>query len=153
MGEEFVRNKNMIYQEKPENFNPKFEVVGSFVQCNGEIVLLLRQDHKSAGNTWGLPSGKVDEGESLLDAICRETYEETGIIVPPDEMKFFSTVYVKYADYDLIYHMFYAQLDNQPEIIIREDEHKESKWATPQEALKLQLVEDGDECLKLFFGI
>jgi len=143
----------MIYHEKPENFNPKFEVVGSFVQCNGEIVLLLRQDHKSAGNTWGLPSGKVDEGESLLDAICRETYEETGIIVPPDEMKFFSTVYVKYADYDLIYHMFHTQLDNQPEIRIREDEHKQAKWLTPQEALNLQLVEDGDECLKLFFGI
>jgi 8-oxo-dGTP pyrophosphatase MutT (NUDIX family) len=94
----------MIYKEIPENFNPKFEAVGTFVCCNGEIILLHRQDYKPQGGTWGIPSGKRDDGESPLDTACREILEETGIRIPRDEMKYFSVIYVRNAEYDFIYY-------------------------------------------------
>ncbi len=137
----------------PKNFNPKFEVVGSFVQCNGEIILLHRQNHKPQGNTWGIPSGKIHKGESLLDTVCRETTEETGLVIPRDEMKFFSTVYVKFPDYDFVYHMFHTELNEKAEIKISECEHKDAKWISPKDALDLPLIEDLDGCMELFFGI
>ena len=143
----------MIHRTMPKKFNPKFEAVGSFVQFNGEIILLHRQNHKPQGGTWGIPSGKRDDGENPLDTACRETAEETGVVIPRDEMKFFSTVYVRFADYDFVYHMYHAKLDNKPEIKISSSEHKAAKWISPKDALDLPLIEDLDGCMQLFFGI
>lgn len=143
----------MIYLEKPANFNPKFEVVGNFIQCNGEIILLLRQTHKRQANTWGIPGGKVDQGEDILIAAGRETYEETGIIVPEEAVKFFKTIYVQYDDYDFIYHMFHMEFKTKPEIKISEEEHQKAEWKTPIDAFGLPLIEDLDACIKLFFNL
>lgn len=141
----------MIFKNKPENFNPKFEVVGSFVQCAGEIILLHRQDHKPEGGTWGIPSGKIDQGELMITAASRETKEETGLIIPEENFKFFMSIYVRYDNYDFIYHMFHTELVSKPDIKISEEEHKEAKWIKPYEAFNLPLIEDLDVCLKLFF--
>ncbi len=143
----------MILGTLPKDFNPKFEAVGSFVQYNGEIILLHRQDHKSQGGTWGIPSGKKDDGENPIDTACRETAEETGVIISRDEMRFFSTVYVRFADYDFVYHMYHTKLKNKPKIKINEHEHKDAKWVSPKNALALPLIEDLADCIRLFFDM
>jgi hypothetical protein len=74
-------------------------------------------------------------------------------VIPRDEMKFFSTVYVRFADYDFVYHIYHAKLINKPEIKISESEHKAAKWISPKDALDLPLIEDLDGCMQLFFGI
>ncbi|WP_129789146.1 NUDIX domain-containing protein [Promicromonospora panici] len=57
------------------------QVVGAVIQ-DGERVLLLRRPLDDfRGGTWELPSGKVDPGESLDDALVREVAEETGLTV------------------------------------------------------------------------
>ena len=47
------------------------------VMQGGEILLTQREDFE----TWVLPSGRVEEGESLAQAAIREAKEETGIDV------------------------------------------------------------------------
>lgn len=42
--------------------------------------LLLIQTHKW-GDRFGLPGGKIDEGETMLSALVREVKEETGLDV------------------------------------------------------------------------
>lgn len=143
----------MIFLAKPKNFNPKLTAVGCFVQCEGEIILLLRQDNKPQDNTWGIPSGKVNKGEDLKTTMLRELKEETGIIIPEDELFFHSTVYVKFSDYDFIYHIFYTTINNKQKIQIKNDEHKDARWIFPKDALKLPLIEDLDGCIRLFFNI
>lgn len=141
----------MIYKKLPEKFNPRFEAAGSFVRCSGEIVLLHRQDHKPEGGTWCIPGGKINRGENSLDTACREVAEETGLVVPKNEMNFFSTVFVKFSDYDFIYHIFHTELRHKAEIRIGESEHKDAKWISPKAALDLPLIEDLDGCINLFF--
>jgi 8-oxo-dGTP pyrophosphatase MutT (NUDIX family) len=143
----------MLYHQEPENFKPKFEVVGNFVQYQDEIILLLRQSHKRQGNTWGIPSGKVDDDENLVTAACRETFEETGLVVPETDLEFFNTIYVRYDDYDFIYHMFSYKVDSKIEAILSPSEHQEMRWVKIEEAFSLPLIEDLDECLRLFFNI
>ncbi|HKI60042.1 MAG TPA: (deoxy)nucleoside triphosphate pyrophosphohydrolase [Mariprofundaceae bacterium] len=44
-----------------------------------EVLLLKRPDNVHQGNLWSFPGGKVDEGETPLDAAVRELREETGL--------------------------------------------------------------------------
>ncbi len=58
--------------------NPRhIAVVGSLVKDSAGRVLLVR--HHKRG--WEIPQGRVEEGESLLDALQRELHEETGVEV------------------------------------------------------------------------
>lgn len=55
------------------------------VECAGGIIInqfnkiaIVNQNHDS----WSLPKGHIDKGESAINAAVREIYEETGIINP-----------------------------------------------------------------------
>lgn len=143
----------MIYKEKPPKFNPKFDVISCFVEYNGEILLLHRQDHKPESNTWGVPAGKVDAGESLLEAIVREIQEETGLVLPPSQLSCFGKVFVKYPEYDFVYHIYHAKLEQKRKIAISDREHKDFKWISPENALNMPLIQDLDACIKLFYKL
>lgn len=141
----------MILKDKPEDFNSGFEAVGCFVEYNGKILLLHRQDHKPQGNTWGIPSGKMEGKENLHSCMVREIEEESGLVVDKERLEFFKTVYVRFSDYDFVYHIFHIALDNEPKIKIDDTEHKDLQWLSPTDALKENLIEDLDGCIKLFY--
>lgn len=50
---------------------------------SGRVLLQRRAD---AHGTWGLPGGAMELGETLEEAAVRETREETGLDVRPDEL-------------------------------------------------------------------
>ncbi len=143
----------MIYKEKPLNFNPKFEVVSCFMEFGGEILLLHRQDHKPQGDTWGVPAGKVDSGEEILETMTREIREETGLVLLPRQLSYFGKVFVRYLEYDFVYHIYHTKLDSKQEIVINLTEHKDFKWVFPEDALNMPLIQDLDACIKLFYKL
>ena len=55
------------------------------VMIDDDRILLLSQD-TDTGRTWSLPGGKVEEGESLVAALARETREKTGLEVEPGRL-------------------------------------------------------------------
>ena len=54
-------------------------VVAAVITKNSEVLLLRRPESDFMGGIYELPSGKVEEGESLRDALHREVEEETGL--------------------------------------------------------------------------
>lgn len=48
---------------------------GGVVVNSKGLILVVNQN----GNSWSLPKGHIDEGESTLDAAKREIYEESGV--------------------------------------------------------------------------
>ena len=54
--------------------------VGAVVFKGGEV-LLVRRGQEPAKDSWSLPGGLVELGETMEAAICRELAEETGIRV------------------------------------------------------------------------
>lgn len=54
-------------------------VVGAVVAHDGKVLLLQRPADDFMGGIWELPSGKVDPGEALDQALIREVKEETGL--------------------------------------------------------------------------
>ena len=143
----------MIHLTKPETFNPRFEVVSCFLEDEGKILLLHRHNHKPEGDSWGVPAGKVDEGESIDGAMVRELFQETGYQVREDELRYIQKVYVKYPTFDFIYRIYHLPLSQKRAIMIASSEHKGYEWAVPAEALQKNLIRDLDTCIKLFYKL
>ncbi len=71
---------------------------------------LLRNDTKHP-NTWGLPGGKVDSGESLLEAITRECTEELGRL--PDYVRLIPIEKFTSSDGMFHYHTFFCTVHRE----------------------------------------
>ncbi|MFC5148952.1 NUDIX hydrolase [Streptomyces aureoversilis] len=57
-------------------------VVGAVIaEIDGKVLLLHRPADDYLGGLWELPSGGVDTGETLIEALRREIAEETGLTV------------------------------------------------------------------------
>ncbi|MCI0597483.1 NUDIX hydrolase [Candidatus Parcubacteria bacterium] len=143
----------MIFLEKPEDFNKKGDIVGCYIEHDGAFLVLRRHAHKSNGGCWGLPAGKAEPGEAILEAIEREIREETGLSIPKEELTYFASVPVRHGTIDFDYHMFSVPFNERPDIAINVHEHKDYAWVTPKQALQLPLVEDQDECVRRFYAL
>jgi ADP-ribose pyrophosphatase YjhB (NUDIX family) len=55
------------------------------VVIEDDRILVLDQDTGS-GRAWSLPGGKVEDGETLAEALVREMREETGLQVEPGRL-------------------------------------------------------------------
>ncbi|SNR74423.1 NUDIX hydrolase [Blastococcus mobilis] len=62
---------------------PVVACVGAVVQDPSGRLLLIRRGHAPHAGLWSLPGGRVEEGETLEQAVRREVLEETGLRVRP----------------------------------------------------------------------
>ncbi len=140
---------------EPADFKAKAEVVGFFLEHQGKILVLHRQEDTTQGNTWGIPGGKLAKGETVIDASIRELIEETGYHLPTGNVDYLTKVYIKYPHhFDYVYHMVRAPLKQDPgHVKINFKEHKGFTWVTPQDALKMNLMLAEDDCIKLIYKV
>lgn len=143
----------VIYLEPTPQFSPRIAVSAVYIVHNDKILLLHRQDNKSQGNKWGIPGGKVDKGETPLQAAIREVKEETGYDISKQPIETLETVYIEYNEKDhFTYHMFRTQLQEEPGAVkINFKEHKGFTWVTPADGLKMDLLQDEDPCFRLVY--
>lgn len=64
-----------------------------FRRDDGKIAFLLRQNTSWMNNYYGLPSGKVDIGESVSAAAIREAKEEVGVTIKLQDLNYLLTAY------------------------------------------------------------
>lgn len=112
--------------------------VGAFI-FNPEGKLLLVRSHKWHAK-WVVPGGHLELGETLEQAMIRETLEETGLAVTGVE-------FINYQEfiYDaafwkprhFIFFDFSCQSDGS--VVVLNDEAEEYTWAEPEEALRMEI--------------
>jgi len=61
--------------------NPIDVAVGILMKPNGDVLLGSRPEGKPYAGYWEFPGGKVDPGETILEALKREFMEELGVRV------------------------------------------------------------------------
>lgn len=60
-----------------------------------QVLLTQRRDPDPAfDGQWHAPSGKLDAGESVLDAAVREAGEEVGVLIDPADLDHVHTIHV-----------------------------------------------------------
>ena len=72
------------------------------------FLYLLRTYAKNPGN-WGIPGGKIDKGETLLEGIIRECEEEIGHY--PSDAKLVPIQ--KFINHSFTYHTFFCQVADE----------------------------------------
>lgn len=99
----------------------------------GRVALLRR-----AGDTWGsgqlcLPSGHLEEGESILDAAVREAREETGIILDPATLRHVLSIHQRNHEtgHARIGFAFTPRAWSGDPVNAEPDKHSELIWASP----------------------
>lgn len=152
MTERAIANQ-LVFLEPPAGYAPRMHVAACFCEYKDKFLFLLRQPGDSSGSTWGIPGGKLDSGETAMQAVIRELQEETGITIQEHEVQQLQTVYIRYPKGDFTYTMFRTALQLQPQVTLNPDEHTEARWLTLSEALKLPLIPGEDECIFLAYGI
>ena len=85
---------------------------------------LLRTDSKNPGS-WGIPGGKIEEGETLFDGLVRECSEEISYF--PSDAKLIPIQ--KFVNYSFVYHTFFCEVESEF-IPVLNEEHMGYAWVT-----------------------
>lgn len=143
----------MLYERKPKSFKTDFTAAGCFLEFAGKILVLKRQDNKIAPNTWCLPGGKINTSMNVKNEIIREIQEETQLKITSSNISLFKKVYIVLFKLSYPYYIFNSILEKSSKIKTNPREHKDFCWVTSKEALKMNLIEDLDKCIKLFYKL
>ena len=129
------------------------KAVGCFLEYDGRFVLLYRRAHKPDGNTWGLPSGKVEVGEREIDAIQRELFEETGYKASHSEIELLGRYdFITTSGEPLKYITYRVKLNEPHEVVIEDHAHEKAIWATVEEAAEMDNLIHGLHDLFRYVG-
>jgi phosphatase NudJ len=98
---------------------------------------LMTQERKY-GSTWSIPGGRVEPGESLLDACRREVVEETGVPVQLDGI--LRVEHTPSPNGSRVRVVFVATpLDDTPPKSVADDESLQARWMTLEEIAAVPL--------------
>lgn len=139
-----------VFENEPEGFNPKIYVAASYVNVDGKVLLMQLSQLKNESGSWGVPAGKIEANEPLIEGACRELFEETGIRVNSETpIKHLAQIYIRKPDTDYVYHIFSLNLKAIPDIQLSE-EHTSYRWVTHSEAKTLKLMYGAEEALEIY---
>ncbi|WP_316528109.1 NUDIX hydrolase [Kitasatospora brasiliensis] len=106
-------------------------VAAAVINHDGRTLLVRRNPDDYMGGMWEIPSGTVEAGETILDALYRETAEETGLTV--DQV----TGYIGHFDYQNSrggttrqFNFAVTVEKTEPVVLTEHDAHQ---WALPGE--------------------
>jgi len=107
------------------------EVVAAVIKNSKGLTLAVQRGKNSKeyiSNKWEFPGGKIEEGESLQEALQRELTEELKVEAEIGELV--TTVDHTYPDFRLIMHAFYCEIIRGQLTLT---EHLDMKWLTKSE--------------------
>jgi len=103
---------------------PKIRAAGILIVCAGEILLLKRADDGDHGGEWCLPGGKIEPDETSAQAACRETAEESGIVVPLGAI----AEWTRTIDAKVDFTTYVASIADKPNVVLDETESTDYGW-------------------------
>jgi 8-oxo-dGTP diphosphatase len=126
-------------------------VVGCIFHHKDEVLILHRSEKETDPSLWGIPAGKVEKDEEDSEAIIREIFEETGLSIASNELRFLGQLDIEYETITVQFPIFYKKFNELPDIILDPREHIGYRWMTPRDILELpDLMLDVDKIIEDF---
>lgn len=111
------------------------------IDGRGKYLLMHRSAHPTFGNDPDIPGGTLEEGESPLETMIREVFEEAAIEIDRANVR---EVYagVDYSAHGTHYSLYVTELTDTPEVIMSW-EHSLYEWLHREEFLnKARMAND-----------
>jgi ADP-ribose pyrophosphatase YjhB (NUDIX family) len=123
---------------------PRSTVGGLIIAPDGSILLVRSKKWK---NLWSVPGGKVELGETLVEAFAREILEETSLKVDHVRFAIVQDCIYSHEFWDkrhFIMHDYIADLaaGYSKNDVVLNDEAEEYAWNLPEEALTMSLTQE-----------
>lgn len=136
-----------LCESRPPDFTAEIEAAGCFCLSGDKMLLLKRAKDKPQGGFWGSPGGKLEVNESPINAVIRETFEETGIRLDQGQLGSVGTFFVRWPHMDYVFHVFQHTFSICPTVDLNA-EHEDYCWVTFEEALLMPLVGGAAELIQ-----
>jgi len=119
------------------------QVVAALIRQENKFMIFQRPVTKTRAYQWEFVGGKVEEGETLEEALIRECREEIGVTVRVGDV--FMEVDHEYPDITIHLTLFNAEI---VEGVPQKLEHNDIKIITPDEIPQYRFCPADDEILK-----
>jgi 8-oxo-dGTP diphosphatase len=127
-------------------------VVGALLVRKSRVLLLRRNPAEFMGGMFELPSGQVEEGETLKGALKREVKEETGLAIKTIQKYLGSFDYKSGSGKPTRQFNFNAEpFPGKPKP--SPTEHDMYQWIGPQEIHRINISDNVDILLRVFWEI
>ena len=111
----------------------RIRVVAAVIRRGADYLICQRPSHKRHGGLWEFPGGKLETGETILDAARRELGEELGVTVERvSEVEF--SVNDPGSNFVIEFHP--VEITGEPKCL----EHEQLAWLPPHELLQRNLA-------------
>lgn len=103
------------------------EVVAAIIINNGEILCMQRNISKYdyVSYKYEFPGGKLENGESQMQALMRELSEEMDLNIIITQEDYFMTVEHTYPDFSITMHSYICEVENRS---FTRNEHISHTW-------------------------
>lgn len=130
-----------------EQFNLKqIAVAVAIIQNgNGKILITQRSLNTTHPGMWEFPGGKIENQETPLQALCRESLEEVGIEII--EAQKIATISHNYPDKSVILHVYIVK--NYQGIASCREEQIDLQWASIPDLKNYEFPAANIEIIKL----
>lgn len=118
------------------------------IDAEGKYLLLERTNHPRFFNDPDLPGGTVETGETPLQGMIREVFEEIGVVVNPEKvMELYAGT--TYSHHGTHYSLFSVNLITRPEVKLSW-EHTAYTWLS-REAFLAAIKSSSDTYLDMVY--
>lgn len=120
------------------------DVVAALIWEQNRFMICQRPAHKARALLWEFVGGKVEEKESMEDALVRECHEELDITVSVGEI--FTQVLHEYPDIHIRLTLFNCTIaEGTPKLL----EHNDLQWITPEQIPNFDFCPADEDILAL----
>ncbi len=123
------------------------EVVAAIIR-KGDKIFATQRGYGDWKDWWEFPGGKMEEGESPEEALCREIKEELSAEIQID--RFLHTVEYDYPKFHLTMHCYICSLLGEA---LHLNEHEAARWLTREDIYSVKWLPADEELLPMISDV